>query len=449
MAAGIAQLDAEDIPALSDTALRGQLLDLLGAVNQLQAQVARRVAAFDARGLAVEDGCRSTRSWLRAFGRLSASTAGAWVKAARLLRQLPTLSAAAAAGKVSAEHVARVAQLSDRVGLAPVQRAEQVLTDAASTMDPTDLQRVCDHVRAHVDPDGSQPDPYEDYQRRGITASAFDGMLIVRGQLDSEGGAALMAALDAFMVPPAGDDDRTPAQRRADALVELARSALSTGRTPTVGGARPQVGILLTPDTLVRPTTSVGRAKGAGRRATRLTQVDADRANPASASQASSATEPLHAGIGPPAAAPAHLDRIGRVPDALAQRIACDADIWRIILDPATGLPLDVGRSHRLVPHWIRKALWVRDHGCRFPGCHAPAQWTDAHHVTVPWARGGHTTMDNLVLLCRHHHVLVHEGGWTIRFDPRMATVTAVRPDGRPYEIAPSRPWTRPDIRAA
>lgn len=463
LAAGIAQLDAEDIPALPDAVLRQQLLDLLAAVNQLHAQVARRVAAFDARGLAVEDGCRSAKSWLRAFGRISGTAAGAWVKAARLLRQLPALAAAAAAGKISAEHVARVAQLTDRVGLAPVQHVEQILTEAASTVDPSDLQKVCDHVRAHVDPDGSEPDPYQDYQRRGITASPFDGMLIVRGQLDPEGGAALMAALDAFMTPPTGDDERTPAQRRADALVELARSTLTAGRAPTVGGVRPQIGILLTPRTLThaRPAS---RRHDEHRRAIRLAGTGDDRtdgddrpdspdspdlAGGEADGQRPSRADPLTAGVGPPLPEPARLDWIGEIPDSLAQRIACDSDIWRIVLDPATGLPLDVGRTHRLVPHWIRKALWVRDRGCRFPGCHAPAQWTDAHHVTLPWALGGQTTVDNLVLLCRHHHVLVHEGGWTIHFNSRTGTVTAVRPDGRPYEIAPSHPWTRPSTRAA
>ena len=66
---------------------------------------------------------------------------------------------------------------------------------------------------------------------------------------------------------------------------------------------------------------------------------------------------------------PAWLDWFGEDPLALAQRLACDeANVWRIVLDPATGLPLDVGRAHRLVPHWIRRALHARDRGCRWPG---------------------------------------------------------------------------------
>src|SRR5262249_58135532 len=75
--------------------------------------------------------------------------------------------------------------------------------------------------------------------RRGITLSPFDGMVLVRGQLDPDGGAALATALNALMGPPAAGELRSPAQRRADALVELARGALREGHLPTVGGGRP------------------------------------------------------------------------------------------------------------------------------------------------------------------------------------------------------------------
>jgi hypothetical protein len=142
--------------------------------------------------------------------------------------------------------------------------------------------------------------------------------------------------------------------------------------------------------------------------------------------------------LGPP---PAHLEWVGPIPDTVAQRIACDADAWRILLDPTTGRPLDVGRSHRLVPHWIRKALHARDHGCRFPGCHAPVAWADAHHLTH-WADGGATDLDNLILLCRYHHGLVHEAGWQIHYNPVTNDVTATRPDGRAYEITIRGPAT-------
>jgi hypothetical protein len=131
---------------------------------------------------------------------------------------------------------------------------------------------------------------------------------------------------------------------------------------------------------------------------------------------------------------PAWLDWIGTIPTPVAQRLACDADLTPVVIDPATSQPLHLGRTHRLVPHWLRKALWVRDRQCRFPGCHAPPAWCDGHHLT-PWAHGGTTDLPNLLLICRFHHGLIHEGGWAIHYNPKTNRVTATRPGGTPYEI--------------
>ena len=460
-------LDEQKLTDLPDHVLRAQLLDLLTQTNRLHAQLARRTAAFDTRALASDDACRTTRSWLRAFGRLSHTAAGAYLKAGRLLRELPHLDAAARAGHVSAEHLTRVVKLADRVGVDDLQQADQPLADAATSLNPHDLQQVCDRARHYLDPDGDPPDPYIDYQRRAITLSRFDGMVLIRGQLDPEGGAALLTALDAYTappnrtVPPHPNDERTPAQRRADALVELARTALHAGATPRVAGTRPQIGILLTPEVLA------GTTGHAAPRRTRPGHPDTEvrpAVATATAIQSPPPTpQPTHntphipathidgshdqdratSGI-PPTPDAAWLEWFGEISHATTARIGCDADFWRIVLDPTTGLPLDLGRRHRLVPHWIRKALWARDRGCRFPGCDAPTAWTDAHHFREPWATGGRTDVDNLILLCRHHHVLVHEGQWTIQLHPDTGAVTAARPNGKPYEIPASRPCTRP-----
>ncbi|MFO8153631.1 MAG: HNH endonuclease signature motif containing protein [Thioalkalivibrio sp.] len=77
------------------------------------------------------------------------------------------------------------------------------------------------------------------------------------------------------------------------------------------------------------------------------------------------------------------------------------------------GSALNVGRKTRSIPPAIRRALQRRDQGCRFPGCTAH-KYVDAHHIHH-WADGGETKLDNLVLLCRHHHRLVHEGGYGVR----------------------------------
>src|SRR5262249_17711425 len=143
------------------------------------------------------------------------------------------------------DHLDRVTRLADRVGVEVAAQADQVLAEGARHLDPTTLGRLCDRIVAHVDPDGAQPDAAADFARRAITVSPFDGMVLVRGQLDRAGGVALITALNALMGPPAAGELRSPAQRRADALVELARGALRDGDVPTVGGVRPQVAVLI------------------------------------------------------------------------------------------------------------------------------------------------------------------------------------------------------------
>ena len=84
-----------------------------------------------------------------------------------------------------------------------------------------------------------------------------------------------------------------------------------------------------------------------------------------------------------------------------------------VALDASTGEPLSVGRARRTVPPAMRRALALRDKGCRFPGCDRPVEWTDAHHVQH-WADDGPTELANLVLLCRRCHRRVHEGRWRL-----------------------------------
>jgi hypothetical protein len=82
------------------------------------------------------------------------------------------------------------------------------------------------------------------------------------------------------------------------------------------------------------------------------------------------------------------------------------------VLEDASGNVLNVGRKTRAIPPSIRRALHIRDSGCRFPGC-CESRYVDAHHVQH-WCDGGETRLDNLVLLCRHHHRLLHQDGYEI-----------------------------------
>lgn len=111
-----------------------------------------------------------------------------------------------------------------------------------------------------------------------------------------------------------------------------------------------------------------------------------------------------------------------------ARRIACDAKLARVGV-AGDSAPLDVGRSVRTVTPAQRKALIVRDRGCRFPGCDRPASWCDAHHI-LHWVRGGLTDLCNLILLCRHHHTLIHLHRFTIAGTADRPVF--LRPDGTP-----------------
>jgi len=85
---------------------------------------------------------------------------------------------------------------------------------------------------------------------------------------------------------------------------------------------------------------------------------------------------------------------------------------------------LDLGRRTRTIPRRLRRAIRIRDRHCQFPGCRAPAAWCDVHHL-VHWLVGGETNLLNCALLCRRHHVAVHEGGWKLARGPDGLTLAA------------------------
>jgi hypothetical protein len=209
---------------------------------------------------------------------------------------------------------------------------------------------------------------HETFRRRFLhTSTTLAGTVRVDGELDADGGAVVIAALDALDTPdPVRVDSqpRTRSQRRADALVAL--------------------------------------ASGSGRAVTLDVVIDAETLS----------------GDPPPDLTAAHcdLDGAGPVARSAALRLACDAAVGRVVRR-GDGEILDLGRRIRLVSAAQRRALVVRDGRCGFPGCDSPHQWCDAHHV-VHWVDGGPTDLDNLILLCRRHHVLCHEGGWHLARGP-------------------------------
>ncbi|MFC3897817.1 DUF222 domain-containing protein, partial [Lentzea rhizosphaerae] len=109
----------------------------------------------------------------------------------------------------------------------------------------------------------------------------------------------------------------------------------------------------------------------------------------------------------------ATLDNGDHIPADQARQLACNAGIIPMVLGGA-GQPLDIGRKTRTFPAAIRRILVTRDRGCAFPGCGRPPRQCDAHHIRH-WANGGDTSVDNAVLLCRHHHTLIHQSKWEVK----------------------------------
>lgn len=130
------------------------------------------------------------------------------------------------------------------------------------------------------------------------------------------------------------------------------------------------------------------------------------------------------------------------------QRLLCGG-VQTPILIGATGQPLDVGRSQRLFTPRQRVALAARDGGCRWPGCERPPSWCEAHHIDE-WERDrGRTDVDVGILLCRHHHLLLHDHGWLITrvgrsADYELVPPATVDPLHRPRPMpSRSREWQR------
>ena len=355
----VAKLEVDQV---SDGCLGDELVRLRRSIDRLEAEFSRRLQRFERLRGHVAGGAASLVAWLRGNCRLSLRGAATRAGVARSLASLPGAEELFNTGAIGFRHAAVLAQAVAEIGEEPVAQAGDILLEAARRLDPDRLRLLTKHLRHFVDPDGALDQTRRDYERRRLHVSAIlDGMCVVDGLLDAEGGALLRTALEAFM-RPLPDDQRNAAQRRADALVELARRQLQSGDLPMIGGERPHLMI----------TSELGTL----------------------------------AGLRPAPAA--ELRWHGTLPAESVRRIACDAAVTEVECS-SQGEPLSVGRRRRTIPPAIRRALVARDGGCRHPGCDRPAEWTDAHHIRH-WADGGDTSLDNLVLLCRVHHRHVHEG---------------------------------------
>jgi hypothetical protein len=346
------------------------------------------VAEFDRRGGWGVWGCRSCAHWVSWRCGIRPVTAREHVRVANQLEELPLIKAAFAEGRLSYSQVRALTRVEN------VER-EQELLDLARHATASQLERVirayCGVIAAERVAAGGRPERYVTWDY------ADDGSLLLRARLPAEEGAVVLAALEAAAdrraaEPPAGEGASAEApvgvgERRADALVLMADTLLAN-EPAARGGDRYQV----------------------------VVHVDAATLSAAEDDGRSELSE------GAPIAA------------ETVRRLACDAAIVPLV--ERAGRPLSVGRKTRSVPPALRRALASRDRGCRFPGC-TNHRTVDAHHIEH-WANGGSTSLDNLVQLCRHHHRLLHEGGYTVQ---RSGSAFVFRrPDGRPIRAVPRRP---------
>src|SRR4051794_28055588 len=338
--------------------------------------------------------------------------------------RLPRLGRSLVEGAVHREHVDVAASAVEKlpkglggrvapdgqVGWTVIDRLldERAREGAAGTVKELGTQ-----LREVLDPDRVQDLSADSYTRRRASHRVDEfGMFDFRFVLDPATGVQVAAALEAAAAPrPAGTavdehgqqvevrDDRSAAQRLADAFVELvtgdgkADSAVVAVTATLEQVAEAESRTEERPQGTPVPEWAAGRA--------RATLGGTDGTRPA-----------------------------GTLDPSVLARLACDSPLYRVLLDPS-GTVLDVGHAKRLPASAQRKALAVRDGGCVVPGCANPAEWCDAHHV-IGWAAGGRTDLDNLVLLCGRHHTAVHAGVWGIRMR-----------NGIPWLIPPK--WRDPD----
>jgi len=322
------------------------------------------------------------------------------VNAAATLRAMPAVASAFGSGRLSWSQVRAITtavRSVDGTGREHIDRLIAFNAPRLAQMDPDELLARVDDAVAGLRPDlaRAREDRWTARQYLSIQGR-LDGSSTLHGEMGAESTATLVEALDLIADAPVapGEDVPTRAQQRAEALVAMAEQVLNGGSTNTT---RPRPRLIATIDV-------ESLAQGAQSEAARILWSVAGRPS--------------------------------RITPLSAEVLACDASVIPVIFDGAR--PVAVGDASSPISSKLRTALIARDGGCRFPGCRAPVGWCDAHHIRAR-AKNGPTEIDNLALLCRRCHRLVHRRGW--RITPRDDGVMEFSGNGTTYR---SSPHTRP-----
>ena len=307
--------------------------------------------------------------WIRHNCKTTRSAAYDCINVGEQLPRLPKCADAVANGEIGFAHLSVIARTSSALVRADQESAfsEDDVLARARESSAGRLWHYCMRLRHALDPDGVAREQRIAVEERRLQFSVWDdGSVLISGQLDPIGGAALRTAIEPLAQPMGQGDDRCLERRQGDAIVELSLHSLDAGLVPQHASQRPHLQVTTTLETLQGLT-------------------------------------------GSPAA---DMEFSLPIASPTVQRLACDASIARVVFGPES-VVVDVGRARRVVSGATRRALNARDQHCQWPGCERTASWSAAHHF-VHWIQGGATDLANLTLLCHRHHWMVHEGGWKL-----------------------------------
>lgn len=368
---GIAGLAGEDRNGWTGSALSERVVELFEIRERLEAELLRLVGAWDRVRAWEIDGSLSPRAWLTHRTPTSDPEAARFVKNGRMVNGHRKLAAALKEGDVTAPHVEAIGRVMSKDRARLLDEHEAILVEHATELPVGDFTKVMRHWALLADDQLAKESFAKKWDRRHLHASVgLDGWVTGDFYLDPVVGASLITALD-HMAPPDPEDSpdgpRTLSQRRADGLADIVNRHMNGGKP---GANPPSVNAVVDVATLLSESPDLS--------ATRC-----------------------------------EIDGIGPVARTVLDQMCCDARFTRFIMSGPSQI-LDMGRATRLATSSQRRALQARDRHCRFPSCNRRSQWCNIHHV-AGWVESlGETNMDNLVLLCRRHHTLVHNSRWTI-----------------------------------
>jgi hypothetical protein len=403
LTAAVDVLTTAPLPSMWGDQLQGLLAAVVPQVQRLQGLVATAAGHLQTvTGGTVgtgDGGSRSTIGWVAETCRESGGVAGGMVRRAVTQRDLPLVVQAVLDGRLTQAHADILARLLGPIGTEHVQASQAALIQVAAGRTPVELAEHVRHLIAtHSEPTLDDDEKTAQDKRYLQARRDADGMVRGRFAIPGEDGETLLTAIEPLARRDGLTDQRSAGQRRADALVALAEFLLRHGTDlPDTGGQRPQLSYLLPADWAARQQ----------HRDTCGTCRPCPAHRPVSFADTVAASLPGHPGV-PAEHACATAAWTGPQTRPRLEALLCDARISRVLLD-GVGQVRGLETLTDSVTNAQRRALAARDSGCTTRGCTRPPAFCDAHHL-IALADGGPTTLGNLVLLCRRHHVLWHRG---------------------------------------